>query len=218
MSKRLSLFLVILTVLMVFTVPATTPCHIQYSHHSQKDDLQNLSTLLEKSKYLIPAVYGIQGLDGTEYTISNGKILQTNDNQFSSLQGKTLEVYLLLLEKGTELGVREVQRELEYSSPNLAYYHLNKLHGMGIVEKTVQNKYQIVESKVGFHEIPESQANNLYLKQSYQIFTFFGILILLSILFILTDIPVGFWKAAYSIISILGLVYFYLAKNNPKGI
>jgi len=53
------------------------------------------------------------------------------------LRGKTLRVYRYLLKKGKPVGVREVQRALKFSSPRLAFYHLNKLEETGFLKKTV---------------------------------------------------------------------------------
>ena len=46
----------------------------------------------------------------------------------SELKGNTLRVYWMLLQsQSAGVGVREVQRQLGFSSPALASYHLNKL-------------------------------------------------------------------------------------------
>ena len=61
------------------------------------------------------------------------------------LRGKTLQVYLLLLKKGKPLGVREVQRELRFSSPSIAHHHLEKLKDMKIVVKDEFGRYSVSE-------------------------------------------------------------------------
>lgn len=58
------------------------------------------------------------------------------------LQGKTLSVYALLLTKG-RMGVREVARELQLSSPSLALHHLTKLMDHGIIEKDAHGEYGV---------------------------------------------------------------------------
>lgn len=58
------------------------------------------------------------------------------------LRGKTLRVYRYVLKKGKPVGVREVQRALKFSSPRLAFYHLNKLEETGFLRKTV-NGYMV---------------------------------------------------------------------------
>ena len=57
------------------------------------------------------------------------------------LRGKTLQVYLYLLKYGKAVGVREVQKELGFSSPSVAFHHLDKLVGLGVVEKDQYERY-----------------------------------------------------------------------------
>lgn len=68
----------------------------------------------------------------------------------SELKGKTLLVYMHILKNpGDAVGVREVQRELGFSSPSVSSYHLNKLQDLGLVEN-VYGDYQLVKDvKVG---------------------------------------------------------------------
>lgn len=69
----------------------------------------------------------------------------------SSLRGKTLKVYIYLLERpGSKVGVRQVQRALRFSSPSLAAYHLDKLVSLGLAGKTPTGEYFLTqEVKVG---------------------------------------------------------------------
>ncbi len=57
------------------------------------------------------------------------------DESERALKGTTLEVYRLLLKKNKPVGVREVQRALNLSSPSVATYHLSKLEDMGLLKK-----------------------------------------------------------------------------------
>jgi predicted DNA-binding transcriptional regulator len=57
------------------------------------------------------------------------------------LRGKTLQVYLYLLKYGKAVGVREIQKELGFSSPSVAFHHLDKLVGLGVVEKDQYERY-----------------------------------------------------------------------------
>jgi predicted DNA-binding transcriptional regulator len=57
------------------------------------------------------------------------------------LRGKTLQVYLYLLRNGKAMGVREIQKELGFSSPSVAFHHLDKLINLGIVEKDQFERY-----------------------------------------------------------------------------
>ncbi len=62
----------------------------------------------------------------------------------NKLKGTTLQVYLYLL-KHDKVGVREVQRDLNLSSPSVASYHLDKLIDMGLVAKDEYGRYYIVK-------------------------------------------------------------------------
>lgn len=68
----------------------------------------------------------------------------------SELKGKTLLVYMHMLKNpGDEVGVREVQRELGFSSPSVSSYHLNKLQELRLVEN-IYGDYRLVrEVRVG---------------------------------------------------------------------
>ena len=46
------------------------------------------------------------------------------------IYGKTLDVYLCILTSESSMGVREIWRALNFSSPSLAQYHVNKLLGL----------------------------------------------------------------------------------------
>ena len=73
-----------------------------------------------------------------------------NENIESELKGNTLRVYWMLLKSSTSnLGVREIQRTLRFSSPALASYHLTKLEELGLVEKTNGEYHLKKEVRVG---------------------------------------------------------------------
>lgn len=54
-------------------------------------------------------------------------------------------VYLYLLKNKTPSGVREVQRRLGFSSPSVAFHHLEKLVELGIVSKNESGEYQVAK-------------------------------------------------------------------------
>ncbi|MGH9877941.1 MAG: hypothetical protein ACRD5H_09900 [Nitrososphaerales archaeon] len=58
-----------------------------------------------------------------------------------ALQGKTLHVYLMLLDSSEPVGAREVQRKLNYSSVNVAVHHLEKLCRVGLAAKDEHGRY-----------------------------------------------------------------------------
>ena len=55
------------------------------------------------------------------------------DEIVSNLTGRTLMIYFVLLNKKA-IGVRELQRHLDLSSPSVAKYHLEKLVDLHLVE------------------------------------------------------------------------------------
>ncbi len=68
----------------------------------------------------------------------------------SELQGNTLRVYWMILRSSNaSTGVREVQRQLGFSSPALASYHLNKLVELGLVEERNGEYHLVREVRVG---------------------------------------------------------------------
>ena len=62
----------------------------------------------------------------------------TSQDAEDVLRGKTLDVYRYVLRSRKPAGVREVQRALKFSSPRLAFYHLNKLEDAGLLKKIVE--------------------------------------------------------------------------------
>jgi hypothetical protein len=58
------------------------------------------------------------------------------------LKGRTMSVYALLLANG-EMGVRDVQRALGFSSPSLALHHLAKLSELDLVTKDIDGIYSV---------------------------------------------------------------------------
>jgi hypothetical protein len=67
----------------------------------------------------------------------------------SELKGNTLRVYWYVMNANKQtVGVREVQRALNFSSPTLALYHLDKLKDLGLVSKDSGEYRLIKEVKV----------------------------------------------------------------------
>lgn len=87
-------------------------------------------------------------------TSSEGSYRLNLDNETEleyALRGKAWKVYWLLLKNGQPVGVREVQRALHFSSPSIAFHHLEQLRELGLVEKQeVGGHYQLVgQVKIG---------------------------------------------------------------------
>jgi predicted DNA-binding transcriptional regulator len=86
---------------------------------------------------MLREVYCLRGLDETELEYA--------------LRGKAWKVYWFLLKNGNPVGVREVQRQLHFSSPSIAFHHLEQLRELGLVEKQdVGGNYVLVgQVKIG---------------------------------------------------------------------
>ena len=117
------------------------------------------------------------------------------------LKGNTLRVYWALLNsRGGVSGVRELQRQLGFSSPALAAYHLNKLEELELVVRE-RGDYRLVrEVKVGV------------LKQFIKLGTFllpryvlYAIMFTLLLLFFLTQLKeLNFYSVFALMLGILG--------------
>ncbi len=76
--------------------------------------------------------------------------LFNEDKVASELKGNTLRVYWALLNaKDGVIGVRELQRQLGFSSPTLAAYHLNKLVDLELVTKEISEYRLVRQVRVG---------------------------------------------------------------------
>jgi DNA-binding transcriptional ArsR family regulator len=65
-----------------------------------------------------------------------------------ALRGKAWKVYWLLLKNGKPVSVREVQRALHFSSPSIAYHHLEQLRELGLVDKQEVGGHYVLVSQV----------------------------------------------------------------------
>lgn len=71
----------------------------------------------------------------------------TNTNS-EELEGTTLNVYAYLVKEGNPVGPREVMRATNLSSPSVAYWHLQKLEALGLLDKNKYGEY-VVKEKIG---------------------------------------------------------------------
>ncbi len=124
------------------------------------------------------------------------------------LKGRTMSVYALLLSQG-QMGVRDIQRALGFSSPSLALHHLTKLSELDLVKKDEFGSYSISRTiRVG--------SLSLFIKFGTRLlprFLFLGTLFLAMLvlygIFFLSWPPSGkdFMYIALSVIAILVLFY-----------
>jgi hypothetical protein len=76
------------------------------------------------------------------YTSSRGVDKLNADEE---LEGTTLKVYVYLIGKGKPQGPRDVMRDLDLSSPSIAYRHLQKLENLGLIQKDNYGQYAVAE-------------------------------------------------------------------------
>jgi DNA-binding transcriptional ArsR family regulator len=72
-------------------------------------------------------------------------VANTNSEE---LEGTTLNVYAYLVKEGNPVGPREVMRAANLSSPSVAYWHLQKLEALGLLDKNKYGEY-VVKEKIG---------------------------------------------------------------------
>lgn len=92
-------------------------------------------------------IFGILILIGVVFSLNTGDKMEFE----YVLRGKDWKVYWLLLKTGRPMSVREVQRNLRFSSPSVASHHLEQLRELGLVRKQeIGGSYSLVgEIKIG---------------------------------------------------------------------
>ena len=77
-------------------------------------------------------------------TIEEPAVITPKEDKYEILlQGKALQIYWLILER-REIGVREIQKELGYSSPGVVSYQIQKLVSEGLVAKNEESEKYII--------------------------------------------------------------------------
>lgn len=82
-------------------------------------------------------------IESTDFGIIGAK----EPNYGETLEGKALQVYWYLLTNGTK-GIREIQKDLNFSSPSTASYQIKKLIETGIVSKDEGSDKYFVKQEV----------------------------------------------------------------------
>ncbi len=67
------------------------------------------------------------------------------DRMEDQLKGKTLQVYLYMIKRKDPVGVREVQRDLSFSSPSVANYHIDKLMQLSLISQDEHGRYYVIQ-------------------------------------------------------------------------
>ena len=128
------------------------------------------------------------------------------------LKGRTMSVYALLLSQG-EMGVREIQRELGFSSPSLALHHLTKLTELDLVKKDVHGNYSVSKTvRVGSLSLFIKLGSRL-LPRFLFLGTLFTAMLVLYLVFFLSWPPTG-GDLMFVVVSVIAiLVVFYESRR-----
>ncbi|MGA2200162.1 MAG: hypothetical protein ABSG45_09520 [Nitrososphaerales archaeon] len=95
------------------------------------------------------------------------------------LKGTTLRVYRCLYRAGTPMGIHDVQRALNLSSPSVAEYHIKKLVRAGLA-KAEANGYTV--DKVVFENVIRIRRTVIPLQTTFVAFFASALVVLLTIL------------------------------------
>lgn len=124
------------------------------------------------------------------------------------IHGTTLKVYKYLLSHPNPVGVRDLQRSLDFSSPSVASHHLNKLEEWGICSKSVDSKYTL-EKKVNIGVMKHFILFRGSYIPRFAFYTAFFVSILLTYLIYCFFIPSGQFDRIIGI-SVLTTVAFII--------
>jgi len=123
------------------------------------------------------------------------------------LKGRTMSVYALLLSQG-EMGAREVQRELGFSSPSLAQHHLTKLTELDLVKKDVHGNYTVSRTvRVGSLSLFIKFGSRL-LPRFLFLGTLFSAMLTLYIIFFLSWPPTG-GDLMFIVMSVIAIIIVF---------
>lgn len=152
--------------------------------------------------------------------INSGSLYPENEinhqKQLNDLKGKTLEVYYYLVEKDTESGVREVQRDLGYASPSIASYHLNRLLEFNLIKKTDYGSYYIEGDPVKLGSLKDHVRIAGLLVPRILLYGIQGIIsIIVAIILFFTKAGPIYW---FSYFGISNLFFIYLVIRDSISI
>lgn len=126
----------------------------------------------------------------------------SEDDSSDILKGTALDIYRLLLTSRRPLGIREIQRALNLSSPSVAQYHLSKLENAGLLKREAGN-YDI--NKVVLENCIKVSR---FLVPRYLFYSVFTSVILLIELLLLRPLVIDREYLFYTTVTVLLLLIF----------
>ncbi len=123
----------------------------------------------------------------------------------SELKGKTLQVYWYLIQQPTRtVGIRQVQRALNFSSPSIAVHHLEKLQDLGLVVKKATGEYVLQEEvKVGILRLFTRMGRFLVPRYLFYSVLFSTIFASYVTLILFGTVSPSFYALTFGVISLL---------------
>jgi DNA-binding transcriptional ArsR family regulator len=118
------------------------------------------------------------------------------------LKGTTLEVYRFLLKSSKPVGIRELQRALNLSSPSVANYHLSKLEDVGLLKKK-DGAYTVCK-----YLLENSVKISRFLIPRYFFYTIFAIAILAIELTLMRPVEITREYAFFMASTVIFLCFF----------
>ena len=123
-----------------------------------------------------------------------------------------MSVYALLLSQG-QMGVRDVQRALRFSSPSLALHHLTKLTDLDLVRKDEHGNYSISKTvRVGSLSLFIKLGSRL-LPRFFFLGTLFTAMLILYVVFFLAWPPTGRDLMYIALCAIAIIIIFYESRR-----
>ncbi len=91
------------------------------------------------------------------------------DDVIASLTGTALRVFVYVLKKAKDVGVRETQRDLGLKSASHSQYHLQRLEQLGLIDKNKNNKYNLKEEYESLRSLKVGILTEIYLFKGWMI-------------------------------------------------
>jgi hypothetical protein len=128
----------------------------------------------------------------------------SKDQKDYVLKGTTLRVYRYMYRTGTPLGIHDVQRGLELSSPSVAEYHIRKLASAGLIQER-ESGYTV--DRVMFENMIRIRRTVIPFQTTYAIFFAATLVILLVVLRPTTITSVYVFAVAINTVALLVSIY-----------
>jgi len=128
----------------------------------------------------------------------------SEDQKDYVLKGTTLRVYRYMYRSGTPLGIHDVQRGLELSSPSVAEYHIRKLAAAGLIQER-EGGYTV--DRVMFENMIRIRRTVIPFQTTYATFFAATLVILLVILRPATITSVYVFAVAINVAALLVSIY-----------